>query len=317
MVAIAAQNAYTLNSLHRASYQPVTAEKGGTPAEGSRNQASSRDPAVVVTLSKEAQATMMQAAASTNYYAQFFPPRDGFSATALAAAVVDPGAETISKGKTLEQVTSAARANMDEKYAAMKASGTPFDSNSWEGKDWYTLFGDLDRRALYAVSSNQGGQFSQMEQDIAKSIMSQQQGWAMGQGGGPTRLVEGVADRFMGDHAARLKAAVTWLDGVSNDEKTSVAWAASRASAQISYEWIMQDRGVTPDNLDSDNPLAQLIKSAMATMKNNADRGFSTGRLEDADDLKRQPWFKGFETQLDQALASTKELYQRRADVLA
>jgi hypothetical protein len=272
---------------------------------------------VVVTLSKEAQAALAQATAKTNYYNQFFAARDGFSSTALATAIVDPGAKSISSGKTLEQVATAARASMDQKYEAMKASGTPFDSNSWEGKDWYALMGDLDRRALHAVSSNQGGQFSEMERDIAQSIMSQQQGWAMGLGGGPTRLVEGLPDPFMGDHAARFKAAVTWLDGVSNDEKTSVAWAASRAAAQTSYEWTMVDRGAVPDNLDSANPLVKMIKSAMATMKNNAERGVSTGRLQTADDLKSQPWFKGFETQLDQALAATQQLYQRRADVLA
>ena len=248
-----------------------------------------------------------------SYYEQFFPVRDGYSATALAAAIDDPGAETFSAGKTLGEVAGVAGAAMDAKYAAMRADGQPFDFNSREGKDWYSLLGDLDRRALYAVSSNQGGLFTEQEQDIAQSIMSGQQGWAMGLPNGPTRLVEGLPDRFMGDHAARFKAAVQWLDRVSNDEKTSISWAANRAAAQQSYELTMEGRGETPENLDSENPLAKLIKEAMATMKGNLERGLSTGRLETDDDLKRQPWFAGFEDRLDTAIQQTQDLYQTAA----
>ena len=178
--------------------------------------------------------------------------------------------------------------------------------------DLYSLMGDLDRRALSSVSSNQGGQFSKEEQDMAQSIMSQQQGWAMGLPSGPTRLVEGIPDPFNDDNAARMKAAVKWLDGVSNDEKATVSWASSRASAQISYEWIVDDQNQTPENLDSDSPMVKLIKSAMDTMKDSFERGFTSGFLNSKDELKKQTWFQGFEDQLDDAQRRSEELYQRK-----
>jgi len=297
----------------RFSSGAVTEDSGKTAKDTAVRKKSSATVTDTVTLSPAAQtAVAAKPNPSLSYYSQFFPTRDGSPATALATAIADPGAESISKGKTKEQVATAARASMDAKYKEMQDGGKAFDINSNEGKDWYSLMSDLDRRALYSVSSNQRGQFSKEEQDIAQSIMSQQQGWAMGLPSGPTRLVEGAPDPFNGDHAARMKAGVKWLDGVSNDEKASVSWASSRASAQTSYEWIMADQRQTPENLDSDSPMVKLIKSAMDTMKDSLERGFTSGPLNSKEELKKQTWFQGFEDQLDDALKQTEELYQRK-----
>lgn len=280
-------------------------------SQGTTSPAKVSSPAVTITLSDQAQTLLAaQASASANYYAQFFPTRDGSSATALAVAVTDPGAQSSSSGKSLQQVAADARANMDAKYAAMKASGKPFDYNSSEGKDWYTLMADLDRRSLYAVSSNQGGQFSKQERDMAQSIMSQQQGLAMGEYNGPTRLAGSFVDPFGGDVAAQLEAGIKFLDRVSNDEKTSIAWAVSRASDQRGYELGIQSDGKAPKNYNSENPLVKLIRAAMATMDNNLGRGTSVGRIETVNDLKSQPWFQGFESQLDGAIQQTQAMYQ-------
>lgn len=100
------------------------------------------------------------------YYAQFMPTRAGFSSSNLASAVIDPSAEPFSAGRTLPEVAAAARANITAKYEAMTAGGRSFDVNSWEGVDWYSAIGDMDRRALYAVSSNQGGLFTKEEQRL-------------------------------------------------------------------------------------------------------------------------------------------------------
>jgi hypothetical protein len=265
-----------------------------------------------VTISPAAQTLSALKTASVSYYEQFFPARnDTYSVTALAQAIVDPSVETISSGKTISEVAEAARENMDTKYAKMKAEGDAFDYNTSEGEDWYALYGELDRRALYAVSNNESGLFTKEEQDIAQSIMSGQQGWAMGLPNGPSRLVDGLVSIAVAtiDHAASFKSGVKWLDKVSNDEKTSVAWASSRAAAQISYEWVMEGRGENYENLDSDNPLVKLIKSAMETMKDNYERGVSSGSIRNADDLKQQAWFKGFEGQLDSAILQTKASY--------
>ncbi|HEY4161667.1 MAG TPA: hypothetical protein VGM59_01310 [Dongiaceae bacterium] len=293
-------------TLAGAGANPGTGNAGGPSANSGS--------AVILDLSVTAQMTLSQtttAAASDpadSYYEQFFPTRDGFSSAALAAAVTDPGAESFSSGKTLDEVAASARASMDANYSAMAAGGKPFDYNSNEGDDWYSLMGNLDRRALYAVSSNQGGQFTQQEQGIAQSIMSQQQGLAMGLYSGPTRLAGNFADPYGGDNPARFAAAVHWLDGVSNDEKSSVAWAMSRASAQTAYDWTTDDSQPKQD-LDSENPLVKLIRTAMETMKQGAARDHTNGNVNTADDLKKQPWFQGFDDQLDDAIAQTKALY--------
>jgi hypothetical protein len=265
-----------------------------------------------VTLSAQAQAALQSISnPSIGYYAQFFSTRDGSPATALALAVINPGAESSSRGKTLPEVANDARDRLDKKYAELQASGKPYDINSWEGKDSYTLFSDFDRRSLYAVSSNQGGKFTEEEQNAAQSILSQQQNLASGFYSGPTSLsgkfvnpfaAEDAVDQFGGGLAQHLKASVKFLDGVSGDEKNSIAWAYSRAAAQKGYEAAVGNQGKTPEKLDSDSPLVKLIQAALDTIKDNVARGTTHGRIQTPDDLKSQPWFQGFGDQLDAIL---------------
>lgn len=302
---------------------PAPATGPGLPAAGAApakakaetpGAAGAASAAVVVSLSVQAQAmvaTGATASATASPFARYFPTRDGLPATALANAVSNPGAASSSAGKSIDQVAKDARASMDAKYAAMEKSGKPFDFNSFEGRDWNSLLGDLDRRSLYAVSSNTEGLFTKQEQDIAQSIMVQQQGLAMGLYHGPTSQAGSFADPFNGDHAAQLKAGIRFLDGVSNEEKSSIPWAASRAMAQTSYEMIAGRDGGPVDNLDSENPLAKLLKNAMGTMGRSAERGWTHGNINTVEDIKRQPWFEGFESQLDDALRQTREMYER------
>ncbi len=258
--------------------------------------------------SLQIQATKAAASGPGAAFLRYFPTRDGTPASALADAVANPGQESSSAGKSLDEVGKDARSRMDTVYASMKASGQPFDFNSFEGRDWYSLMGSLDRRSLHAVSSNTGGLFSKQEQDIAQSIMSQQQGLAMGLYSGPISQEGSFVDAFKDDNAARMKAGASFLDKVSNDEKSSLPWAVSRASAQISYQWTAN--GPDADAPDSDNPLVKLIVSAMDTMRTGAARGTSNGPISTTDELKKQPWFKGFESQLDGAMQQAKEMYR-------
>ncbi len=322
-----------------------------SPAKPAGDQAggAASGSGVTVSLSVEAQMVVASAATAaestpTSRFAAYFPTRDGKPVTALANAVENPGAQSSSAGLTLPEAAKDARARMDAQYDAMKASGKPFDANAFEGRDWNTVMGDLDRRSLYAISSNTGGLFSEEEQDTARSMMVQQQGLAMGLYSGPTRLAGTFNDPFNGDMAAHMKAGVKFLDGVSDEEKTSVDWAMDRAGAQYNYEAAHRNtrdeldavNGETPlqkllraaaktikgkpsrdrtdgmENLDSDNPLAKLVKSAVDTMINNPARGITHGLVRTAEDLKDQPWFKGFESQLDTAIQQTKEMYLSR-----
>jgi len=272
--------------------------------------------AVKVTVSAEAKAANAIAQAPASEYEKYFPTREGYSSAALAAAIKDPAQETFSAGKSLSDVVDSVRQAFDQRYADMKASGQPFDYNSWQGKDWYALMGDLDRRALNAVSTNQGGQFSKEEQGIARSIMSNQQGWAMGLGGGPSDLIAKASAGQLSDSATRFSLGMAWLDKVGGEEKTSVTWAVQRAGIERN----LQNSFVTPSNpygrssallgtTTSDNPLVRLISSAMSTMSQGGDRAWVRGSIDSSDDLLGQGWFKGFEGQLAGALQATRDLY--------
>jgi hypothetical protein len=186
--------------------------------------------------------------------------------------------------------------------------------------------GDLDRRSLYAISSNQGGQFSDDEQKIAQSVLGQEAKLAAGFYAGPTSLASayvapgGLTSASANPldpnaNAARQKALVKYLDGVSDDEKSSVSWAYSRASAQASYETVTEGQGQKPDNLDSQNPVARLIADALKTQKANLQRGTTHGFITTADDLKSQPWFEGFGTKLDALLAPNKPAPRSGIDI--
>jgi hypothetical protein len=316
---------YTSNA--SSAGDPSNAGLDTLQSSANAGSAQARAPAVQVTLSAQAKAAPSPLAnALANQYAQFFPTRDGKPATALSLAVTDPGAVSSSAGKTLAKVASDARARLDAKYAEFNASGSPFDFNSWEGKDWYTLVGDLDRRSLYAVSSNQGGQFTDQEQQIAQNVLGQEVNLSSGYYSGPTSqagayvppngLTSASIDPLNPQAgAARLKAIVHYLDGVSGDEKNSIAWAYGRASAQLSFETITgnQDK----DNLDSQDPAARLIADALKSIKGDLQRGTTYGSIRTADDLKRQPWFQGFEGKLDALLAQPKSTSRSAIDVFA
>lgn len=145
-----------------------------------------------------------------------FPGRPGFSTAALALAATNTDLTGSSKGLSFAEVASDARARMDDKYAQMQASGTPYNANSNQGRDTYSLLGDLDRRSLYAVSSNKDGLFSEAEQMAATAAMARQHGIAMG-------LYEGGA-AFTADPARAFKAGLDFLNNVSAEEKGSAEW---------------------------------------------------------------------------------------------
>lgn len=251
-----------------------------------------------------------------NNLAQFFAGRDNqgpsfalSNGVTNALNVNDPSAAGVQK--SFSQVALDARASMDAQYAAMKASGKPFDMNSWEGKDVYTLMDNLDRRSLYAVKSNQGGQFTKDEQTMASIIMGQQEGLAMGLYTGPTSKAGAYASPF-NSVSDGLKNGVHFLDSVSSEEKSSLEWAIERAGAQITYENAAENEHKVPEKLDSESPLVKLIMAAMNTMKHHPNSAWTTGSLTTADDLKRQPWFNGFESQLDQVM---QQLQDKNASV--
>ena len=78
-------------------------------------------------------------------------------------------------------------------------------------KEWQTVFGNMDRRSLYAVASNEGGQFTAEEQGAANSFMIDQEEKVMGLQPGMSLQNPAAADR----------ALIGFLDNVSPEEKSS------------------------------------------------------------------------------------------------
>jgi hypothetical protein len=281
---------------------PFASDTSKQPASPNVATAASSAADVVVTLSPQAKDASKNV--PLNNLAQFFAGRDNFPQSfALSNGVTNtsnlndssaPGGQ-----KSFTQVASDARASMDAQYAAMKASGKSFDINKREGEDLYKLLGSLDRRSLYAVRSNEGGQFTKDEQDLAQILMSQQQGLAMGLYAGPTSKLASYVSPFS-SASEGFKNGVRFLDSVSSEEKSSTKWAIERASAQIAYESAAENEHIAPEKLDSEDPIVQLITAAMKAMKHHPNSAWTTGPLTTADDLKRQPWFKGYESKLDQ-----------------
>lgn len=235
--------------MHVSSIATGAAASGAYPSgrspEPVEDQASSTIPvaptepsvsgAVKVSLSADALAYLSAtkssplANAKTAYHQQYFPGREGFDTSALAKAVADPGHQSSSAGKTLSEAAIHARSDMDEKYARMKGSGEPFNPDSFEGRDWYTVMGELDRRSLLAIREDVGGLFNSKEQAQAEFIMQQQQGMAMGFAAGPNSQSSKWHDPFGDDWTARYKAAGAFLDAVSLDEKQTGEWMLRRA----------------------------------------------------------------------------------------
>ncbi|VVP67376.1 hypothetical protein PS918_00561 [Pseudomonas fluorescens] len=161
--------------------------------------------------------------------APYFPVRAGMNADALILGVAKPGAISSSKDKTFADVALDARKRMDEKYALMKDSGKPYDNSV---QDRNALMGDLDRRSLYAISTNEGGKFSKEEQTAAQDLMRQQAQLATGYYVGPEDQKKNWKDPFANDPVGRAKAALNFLDNMSPEEKSTPQWLTQRSTIQ-------------------------------------------------------------------------------------
>jgi hypothetical protein len=244
MSAIAAANApaYTAgSSLPTKAYSSAT-DAGGTSSTILQQQSvaasdssdANNAASVVVTLSSAAKAASASSASSS---------------AAKAAS-----ASSASGQLDFATVADNARATLDAGYQQL--GKTPDMYMTYD--DWKTASGGMDRRSLYAVASNEGGQFSKMEQGAAQGLMTEQLSAAMG-------LTNGT---FQSDPAAGFKAGVAFLDSVSPEEKAgSFEWAQNRAGEQYNYELVMRGNGEQPQDLDSTDPVVKMLKSAMDALE--------------------------------------------------
>jgi hypothetical protein len=126
-----------------------------------------------------------------------WPVRAGYSGENLIRGARDPADQFFSQGRTFVEVAQAARQSLDARLAAMKAdpangqvnlAGDNNPANRAPNAaatgsymtDTFTAFGDLDRRALFAVASNEGGLFTDDEASAAHYTMIWQANLASG-----------------------------------------------------------------------------------------------------------------------------------------
>lgn len=208
----AALAAYASSPANKTATDINTAVATADPATGD-TQASSDS------VSLSSTSTAYSSAIAT--FSPYFPVRTGFAADALVLGVAQPGAVSSSKDKTFPDVALDARKRLDEKYALMKNGGKPYDGSD---ADRNALLGDLDRRSLYAVATNAGGQFSSEEQAAAKAAMRQQERLATGYYSGPADQQSHFTDPYANDPVGRAKAALAFLESMSPEEKSTEQW---------------------------------------------------------------------------------------------
>lgn len=168
-----------------------------------------------------------------------------------------------SSSSDFSTVASNARATLDAGYKGSDIK----PSNATHVDEWREVMGGLDRRALYAIASNEGGKFSQDEQDAARTFMNEQQ----------SQIFKNASFGGM-DGLAGTKAVIQFLDNVSAEEKSSLIWAKDRAVNEVNYEIMSGRNGKKDDSLESDNPFVKMIKQALYRLHELQD---STKKVED------------------------------------
>lgn len=155
------------------------------------------------------------------------------SSDALALSVTKPGSVSSSKDMSFAEVADDARGRLDEKYALMDDSGKPYDGTE---TDRNSVMGDLDRRSLNAIATNEGGKFSKEEQAAASALMRQQERLASGYYSGPADQQKNWKDPYANDPVGRAQAALAFLEGMSPEERSTTEWLAQHLTLEAALQ---------------------------------------------------------------------------------
>lgn len=160
-------------------------------------------------------------------------------------------------GRDLGTVVSDARKSLDALLSAAKATSALKD-----GKATIDVSG-LDRRALYAIASNQGGSFPIEEQVVASLQLQSGQNAALA---GP------AADaRVTGDYAGLYKAALTRHEGAGTEEKATLKWQNEKAALVEGLRQATAKPGTAPTGI-ADDPVAAYVKQNGGVVSNPRSR---------------------------------------------
>lgn len=177
--------------------------------------------------------------------------------------------------------------------AGITAYGQPPSSQTTSAQ-WIKMFGGMDRRSLFAVSSNQGGQFSSQEQQAAKNLMATQL----------ANVGNVSSSASTPDQIADYSAKASFLNNVSPEEKNTASWAYSMADAQTSAR--MADiNSRMPQPSGGPSPLLNVLMGAMYNTRTQSSTPVSFGTVNSLSDITSQPWASSYASQIESAFAAS------------
>jgi hypothetical protein len=110
----------------------------------------------------------------------------------------------------------------------------------------------LDRRSLFAITTNNAGKFTPDEQSVAATEFNSRFNAALAPAAATTQLT--------GDFSAVYQAALNYLDGASPEEKATAAWSAQRAAVAKGVQATQQDPTTAPSGIANDPVAAYLAQ---------------------------------------------------------
>jgi hypothetical protein len=177
--------------------------------------------------------------------------------------------------------------------AGIAANGQPPGSQTTSAQ-WTKMFGGMDRRSLFAVSSNQGGQFSAQEQQAATSLMATQL----------ANVGNVSSSASTQGQIAGFSAKASFLNNVSPEEKNTASWAYSMADAQTSAR--MADiNSRMPQPSGGSQSLVNVLMGAMYNTRNQSSTPVSFGTVNSLSDITSQPWAASYASQIESAFAAS------------
>ena len=152
----------------------------------------------------------------------------------------------------------------------------------------------MDRRSLFAVSSNQGGQFSPQEQQEAKQLMDNQLANAAGSN------LSGTSQQQITGYTAQ----VNLLNNSSPEEKQTAAWAYSMADAQTGARMADMDARM-PQASGGNASLLNVMMGAMYNTRSQASGQVTFPSVNSLSDITSQSWAQSYAGQIESAFASS------------
>lgn len=212
------------------------------------------------------------------------PGASSNAATQLTLSAAARAQLASGSSKDYSAVISDSRTAIDKLYKAANVTA-PYDDS---GKPKIDLSG-LDRRALFAIASNAGGRFTDAEQTLAATTRIAQFNDALSPATQTAKLI--------GDYSTVYKAAASYLDGASSEEKATATWQAERAAITKGLAATQADPSKIPAGI-SDDPVAAYLarypsgsattatkdfgsvaKQARATLDDQAAQATAAGKL--------------------------------------